>query len=79
MSLKTEFDYYLNHHQELASQFDGKVIVIKDRKVIGSYASAWAAVKETAKSHKIGTFLTQRVTTDDSGHTERFHSRVSFV
>ena len=77
--LKNEFDFYLKHQDELASQYDGKVIVLKDGKVIGSYATQLEALTETRKTHPLGSFLVQRVSKDNSGHSQTFHSRVRFA
>ena len=76
--LKKEFQYYLDHQAELAARFLGKVIVIKDGVVIGSYDTQLAAVTEVRKTHAMGSFLVQPVSLDNSGYTQTFHSRVSF-
>ena len=76
--LQNEFDYYLAHQEELVEQFDGKVIVLKDGKVLGAYEDEMEAVAETQKSHKLGTFLLQRVSRGDTAYSQTFHSRVVF-
>lgn len=77
-SLKKEFDFYLKNQQDLANEHEGKVVVIKDEKVLGFFDSALQATIETKKTHDLGTFLVQTVTKDDSGYTATFHSRVAF-
>ena len=76
--LKKEFEYYLANQDELVNQYNGKFIVIKDQKVIGSYPDQISAVNETQKVHKIGTFLIQKVEPGDAAYTQTFHSRVAF-
>jgi hypothetical protein len=78
-SLKDEFDFYLKNQQELVEQYDGRFIVIKDRKVIGAYASEAEAIRETTRLHKLGTFLVQECRTGTDTYTQVFHSRVTFV
>lgn len=77
--LEAEFQYYLDHQDELVEKYDGKVIVIKDQKVIGDYESDIEAITETQKEHPIGTFLVQRCSAGSEGYTQHFFSRVSFA
>jgi hypothetical protein len=77
-SLKKEFEYYLAHQDELVRQYNGKFIVIKDEKILGSYDDELAAVTETQKAEPIGTFLVQQVTPGTSAYVQTFHSRVVF-
>jgi hypothetical protein len=76
--LKVEFDYYLAHQDELVKQYNGKVLVIKDQKVIGIFDDQVTAVTETQKTHKLGSFLVQKVAPGDSAYSQTFHSRVAF-
>ena len=74
-SLAIEFNYYLEHQDDLVKQYDGKVIAIKGGKVLGAYDSDIEAVTETQKNHELGTFLVQAVSPGPDAYT-RFHSRV---
>lgn len=76
--LKAEFQYFLDHQKELVEQYAGKVVVIKDQHVIGAYQTEGEAISEAQKSHKLGTFLVQRVEPGTSSYTQTFHSRVAF-
>jgi hypothetical protein len=61
-----EHRYYVNNKKGLLKQFEGKVIVIKDKKVIGSYDNQLDAVNKTVSSgYKLGTFLVQKVEQED--------------
>ena len=71
-----EFDYYLEHQDELVDEYDGKVIVVKDGKVLGSYETHTEAIVETQKHHELGTFLVQAVSPGTENYTQTFHSRV---
>lgn len=77
--LEKEFQYYLDHQDELVKEYNGKVIVIKDQQVIGVYESDIEAVIETEKEHPLGTFLVQLCSEGDTAHTQHFISRVSFA
>jgi hypothetical protein len=77
--LEKEFQYYLKHQDELVAKYRGRVIVIKDSKVIGDYDNEAVAVQETQKSHALGTFLIQRCEPGSANYTRTFHSRVSFA
>ena len=76
--LAKEFKYYIDHQDELAGRYDGKVIVIKNQEVIGEYDSKITALNETTKTHKIGTFLIQKCQPGRASYTQIFHSRVAF-
>ena len=77
-NLGREFNYYLEHQQELVKHYNGKVLAIKDQKVIGVYASELEAVEQTKQIHAPGTFLVQRCTPTAAAYTQRYHSRVTF-
>ena len=55
--LDAEFQYYLDHQDELVEQYKGRVIVLKGGKVLGDYDTEAEAVQETAKVEELGTFL----------------------
>lgn len=76
--LKAEFQYYLDHQTELVEQYNGQVIVIRDRQVIGVFDDAPTAIAETSKTFPLGTFLVQKVTPGDGAYTQSFHSQVVF-
>ncbi|MCK4911674.1 MAG: hypothetical protein KAR83_08520 [Thermodesulfovibrionales bacterium] len=77
--LEKEFNYYIEHQDDLVKEYEGKHIVIKGGKVIGAYDSEIEAVEETAKAHKLGTFLVQKCEPGENSYTQTYHSRVTFV
>ncbi len=79
INLKKEFQYYMDHQDELVSLHKGKFIVLKNRKVVGVYDSELQAVQKTAKEHDMGTFLVQKCEPGQDSYTEVFHSRVAFA
>jgi len=77
--LQQEFEWYLAHQKELVAQYNGRFVVIKDRRVIGDYDSELTAVTETQKTEPLGTFLVQKVEPGDAATSQTFHSRVTFA
>ena len=69
-----EFRFYRANQDDMVSKYDGKVIVIKNHKVIGVYDSVTAAVTQTRKQHKPGTYLVQQVSEGNEAYTRTFHS-----
>lgn len=76
--LEKEFKYYLDNQDELVKKYNGKVIVIKNQKVIGIYDSEITAIQETSKNESLGTFLVQKCTLDNENYKQTYHSRVLF-
>lgn len=76
--LKKEFEFYLAHQEDFVRQYDGKVIVLKDQKVLGVYDDAVSAVTTTQREHKLGTFLVQKVAAGSASTSQTYHSRVVF-
>ena len=76
--LQEEFEFYLAHQEEMVKKYDGKVIVLKNKEVLGAYTDELTAISETCREHELGTFLIQRVSAGDEAYTATFHSRVAF-
>ena len=74
--LMEEFEYYLQHQEEMVAKYNGKVLAIKGHEVLGAYDDASEALAETRKTHELGTFLIQRVSPGTDAYTSVFHSRV---
>ncbi len=77
-SLKNEFEFYLAHQAQFVEKYNGRVIVLKEHVVLGDYATPGDAIRETVKSHAIGTFLVQEVTPGSDAYTATYRSRVLF-
>ena len=73
-----EFDFYRTHQDDMVTKYDGKVVAIKDCKVLGAYDSYLDALENTSEQHEVGTFLLQRVSEGDADYTATFRSRVTF-
>ena len=76
-ALESEFDWYIENQNDLVKKYTGKYLVIKDKKIIGKYDDEYYALKETMKTHEMGTFLIQKCTPGIDSYTQTFHSRVA--
>ena len=74
--LENEFSYYIENQAQLSKKFEGKVLVIKDQKVIGVYDSEGEALTKTVVDHELGSFLIQTCSSDPNSVINTFHSRV---
>jgi hypothetical protein len=79
MTLQNEFQWYLNHQNELVKKYNGKHLVIKNKAVVGAYDTPLEALTDAKKNYETGTFLIQLCTPGDEAYTHHFHSRVAFV
>jgi hypothetical protein len=77
--LEKEFQYYLDHQNELVQKYNGRFIVIKDCQVIGDYASELEAINKTKEIHEIGTFLVQKCVPGEESFSATYHSRFAFI
>ena len=76
--IEQEFDFFLQHKEELFQKYPFKYIAIKDNKVIGSFNDLAEAINETKKTYDLGTFLVQFCDINVNAYTATFHSRVVF-
>lgn len=76
--LHGEFEFYLANQSKFVAEYNGRVIAIKNRTVIGAFKSYEEAFREVSKEHEEGTFLLQRVSEGNKDYTATFHSRVAF-
>ena len=72
------FEYYLAHQDEIVEKYDGRVVAIKDGRVLGDYIDQITAIQETAKTQELGTFIVQRVSPGEKDYTITAHSQVVF-
>lgn len=75
-SLKREFQWYLRNRDALVAQHEGKVLVIKNEALLGTFENEMEAIKKTMSEHELGTFLVQECSSDPHSTSATFHSRV---
>ena len=73
--LEKEYEFYKSNQTTFVGKYLKKYIVIKEQAVIGVYETQEAALTETIKDHKIGTFLIQYVAPVGDDTILRFYSR----
>lgn len=77
--LRQQFQYYRDNRSDFVGEYDGRVIALKDNAVLGVYDDEFIAVAETEKEHELGTFIVQRVSSDEEANAVTFYTpRVSF-
>ena len=77
--LKDEFQYFIDHQEELVKLYTGKYIVIYGQNVVGAYDSEMDALIDSESKYEPGTFLIQKCTSGKQAYTQTFHSRVAFA
>ncbi len=74
--LEKEFQYFLDHQNELVEKYENKYLVIVDSEVIDSFDSETEAYTYAIDKYEKGTFLIQYCTPGETSYTQIFHSRV---
>ena len=76
--LDKEFNYYLEHQNELLPLYDGKYVMIVGNKVVGAYNTINEAYYKGKDKYGLGHFLVQLRTPGDSAYTVTYRPRVSY-
>ncbi len=72
--LDKEFQYFLDHQDELVKKYKGKYIVIKGKKVIDYWDTFTDAYYNTQEQgHELGTFLIQECLPGEECYTTYFN------
>ena len=64
---RSDFNWFLNSYADLYEEYGHKFLVIKDKKVLGSYDSVREALNSTHE--ELGTFIVQECNGDESAYT----------
>lgn len=75
--LDREYNYYKQNQKTFLEKYRGKVLVIRDEKIIGVYEDEATAYKESVSKYGLGTFLIQKCVPDRET-IQTFHSNVIF-
>lgn len=75
--LDKEYKYYKNNQEEFLEKYKGKVVVVKDEKIVGVYEDEIIAYKDSVSKYELGTFLIQKCLPERET-IQTFHSRVIF-
>lgn len=71
---EADYKWFLENYNELYKEFGDVFLVIKEKKVIGTYNSYADGVLSTMKNEPIGTFIVQRCGKDESAYTNYISS-----
>lgn len=77
--LKDELDYFVAHQEELAQQYFGKILVIKNKTLIGVYDNVLEAYLESQKENELGTFMIQPCERGVEAYTVTISSQEVFL
>jgi hypothetical protein len=75
--LRRQFQYYLDHQDELVRRYQGRWVVIVGERVVGDYASELAAYEFATVGYEPGVFMIQLVTPGQESYSQTFRSRVA--
>ena len=74
MELIEDFNYFLANLDKFCKEYKNKYIVIKNKQVLGTYATFEEARKETNKTEQEGTYLIQLCTKNSNFNSQTFYS-----
>lgn len=60
--LKKNFQYYLDHQDELVKKYEGRYLVIKDCQVVGDFGVETDAYFNSVEKYGLGNFMLQLCT-----------------
>ena len=72
--LTENFKYYTENHVELAKEYEGKLLVIHDKEVVGSFETIDQALEFALPRYVLGEFLLQKCSADPYAHTMVVHT-----
>lgn len=66
---RNDFDYFLQHYQELYEKYGHKFIAIRNKQILGTYDKELDAIQDISKTYPLGTFIVQECNGDETGYT----------
>ena len=73
-TLKKNLDWYIANQQELSKQYDGKILLIVDQKLIRAFDSMDEAYAAAVKDYTLGTFTLQPCSPNADSYTLTLYS-----
>lgn len=67
--LEANFHWYLENQDEIVKMYNGKVIAIKDKKIIGAFKTKEEGYWKIQENHKLGTFILQKCSPGEKDYT----------
>lgn len=71
--LELEFQYYINHQNELVAKYNGKYVVIVGENVVGVYKTATEAYLKSKEQYPLGTFFIHQVGPGVENYSKEMH------
>jgi hypothetical protein len=68
-SLKKNLEWYIANQQQLAGEYNGKILLIVDQELVKAYSDMAEAYTEASKSFTPGTFTLQPCSPDADSYT----------
>lgn len=68
-SLKKNLDWYIANQKVLAAQYNGKILLIVDQRLIKAFDDMGSAYTEAAKTYAAGTYTLQPCSPDSDSYT----------
>lgn len=75
LEIKNNYDYYMNHRDELIEKYLEKYLIISNEQIVFVAENLEEAI-EYAKTLSVGTYIIQKCEKDTE--TQTFHTRVRF-
>lgn len=69
-----DFNYFIDHYDELYKKYGHKFIVLRNREILGAYDSTMDAINATADTYPVGSYIVQECNGDESGYTNYISS-----
>ena len=69
-----DFNYFIEHYNELYNKYGHKFIVIQKHKILGVYEDIVTAINTTSELYPVGTFIVQECNGDETGYTNYISS-----
>ena len=66
--MSEDFAWFKEHYSEFQKKYGKSFIAIKNKTVLGVYDTYGDGVRETLKTHEIGTFIIQECSPDDKAY-----------
>lgn len=65
---RNDFDFFIENYCDLYKKYGHKFLAIKNKQVLGVYDSVLEAVNDLSPQYKIGDYIIQECTGDDSAY-----------
>lgn len=77
--LQDELDFFIANQDELVRKHRGKVLVLRDREVVGVFDTPLQAYLDAESRYAAGTYAIQRCTPGPEAYTVTIASSMSFA